>query len=228
MAKMKFSTKQLMINKANAQMVIMIGAASALVVFSLIASKSLLSQRTYQSRIITKKEKALKQLKSNVDAVKTLVSAYNQFENANENVIGGNPKGSGDRDGDNAKIVLDALPSQYDFPALATSLEKLVTAYKIQSLKIESITGTDDELNQQKSPDTATPAPVDMPFSLSVSGTYAAIQSFVSTLERSIRPIQVLGITYSGKDADLKAEISAKTFYQPEKSLTIKTEEITR
>lgn len=223
MAKVKFSTKQLMINKANAQMIIMIAVASVIVVFSLVASKALLSQRTYQSHVITRKEKALKQLKSNVDAVRRLVNSYSDFENSTENAIGGNPVGVGDRDGDNAKIVLDALPSQYDFPALATSLEKLLTS---PNYKIESIVGIDDELNQQKNPETPTPVPVDMPFEISVTGTYAAIQELVATLQKSIRPFQLQAIKLTGKDSELKAEITAKTFYQPEKSLTIKTEEI--
>jgi Tfp pilus assembly protein PilO len=223
MANMKFSTKQLMINKANAQMIVMIAVSSVIIVFSLVATKALLSQRGYQSRVITQKEKALKQLKSNVTSVKMLSTSYTTFENSNYNVLGGLATGAGDLDGDNAKIILDALPSKYDFPALATSLEKLLTS---PSYTIDSIVGIDDEVNQQSNLATSTPKPVDMPFEIDVTGDYKAIQNLIVTLDKSIRPFQIQSINFSGKDAELKAEIIAKTFYQPEKSLTIKTQVI--
>ncbi len=222
MAKKAISTKQLLINKANAQMVLASAIAAFLVIFSLVASRALLGQRGYQARVITEKEKAVKQLKANVKAVGELATAYTNFESTAENIIGGNPKGTGDRDGANAKIVLDALPSQYDFPALATSLEKILTD---PSYKINSITGTDDELNQQNTT-SPTPVPIEMPFQITVSGAYGSMQNLVGTLERSIRPFQVSKLDFSGKDSNIQATVSAKTFYQPAKNLTIKTKEI--
>jgi hypothetical protein len=228
MASIKFSTKQLMINKANAQMLIMIAVASVVVVFSLVASRALLSQRGYQASVIAKKETALKQLKVNVEASKKLVNSYTEFEARVKNVIGGDTLGNGERDGDNAKLVLDALPSQYDFPALGASLEKLLTSptNKSDPVIIESISGKDDEINQQNTASSPTPAPVDMPFEITVRGSYTAIQTLVTTLSQSIRPFQIQSIEFSGNDKDLKAKIAAKTFYQPEKSLKIKTQDI--
>ena len=41
-------------------------------------------------------------------------------------------------DGDNGKIVPRCMPGQYDFPALATSLTKLLSG---QGVKIQSISG---------------------------------------------------------------------------------------
>ena len=223
MAKMKFSTKQLMINKTNAQMIVIIATASVIVVFSLVSSKALLTKRAYQSRVITKKEAALTQLKINVDEVKKLVSSYNVFEGSTENIIGGSATGTGDRDGDNAKIILDSLPSRYDFPALATSLEKLVST---PNYKINAIAGIDDEINQVKTSSTPTLQPVVMPFELDVTGTYASVRDLINTLDRSIRPFQISKLELSGKDSELKVQITANTFYQPEKSLVIKTEEV--
>jgi len=220
MAKFNISSKRLQIDKTNARIVGTIAGAAAIFVFSLVASKALLSQRSYQNRVIDGKEQAVKQLKDNVAAVENLVTSYTAFVNAPDNVLGGNPKGSGDKDGDNAKIVLDALPSKYDFPALATSLEKLLGSYKINA-----ITGTDDEVNQQNTA-SPSPVPVEMPFEITVTGTYGSMKDLVATLERSIRPIQVQTIELSGNDADLKAVISAKTFYQPEKDLNNTTREI--
>lgn len=202
-------------------MVLFLAVAAFVAVFSLLASRALLSQRSYQSRVITEKKKALAQLKANNVAATQLVTSYKAFVSTPDNIIGGLPTGTGDRDGDNAKIVLDALPSKYDFPALATSIEKVLVA---RNYAIDTITGTDDELNQSA---VATPVaaavvqPVEMPFDVSVTGDLAAIQGFLDTFQLSIRPMNILKITLSGADATLRVQVSAKSYYQPQKTVTI-------
>jgi Tfp pilus assembly protein PilO len=171
--------------------------------------------------VITEKTKALNQLKENNAAAEKLVASYKSFVAEPINIISGSSGGTGDRDGDNARIVLDALPSKYDFPALAASLEKMLSS---QSYVINSITGVDDEINQ--STQTAATAPVEMPFQVAVTGTFDSIQTLVDTFQRSIRPITVTKIDLTGSDNLLNVSVSAKTYYQPEKSLTITTKEV--
>jgi Tfp pilus assembly protein PilO len=152
------------------------------------------------------------------------VSSYQQFVSNQQNVIGGSSTGIGERDGDNARIILDALPSKYDFPALTTSLEKLV---KGQNLVLSAISGVDDESNQQKQSSTATPQPVEMPFKLGVKGTYDNIQKFMGVLENSIRPFNVNQVELkAGENNELELTLDAKTYYQPEKSFEFKSEVI--
>ena len=200
-------------------MVLAVGIASFVVIFSLVACKALLSQHSYQKRVIKEKNTAAKQLKENIDAVKSLVISYQNFISTPENVLGGNPSGKGDKDGDNAKIILDALPSKYDFPALATSLEKILTD---QNYEIGSIIGTDDEINQQNTA-SPSPAPVEIPFQITVSGNYGSMKKLIQTLQDSIRPFQIQTIEFSGQDTNLRIIIDAKTFYQPSKDLNITT-----
>jgi Tfp pilus assembly protein PilO len=221
MAFMNFSPKRIQINRANATMIGVIAAASFVVIFSLIACKALLSQRAYQSKVIEKKQDAKRQLEENIKAANTLTTAYQEFIGSAENILKGSSSGSGDRDGDNARIILDALPSKYDFPALATSLEKILSdkAYTIQS-----IGGTDDELSQKSNVATPTPIPLEIPFQINISGSYPAMQNVISVFERSIRPIQIQSLELSGNDSLMRLSLSAKTFYQPEKSLNITTE----
>ncbi len=218
MAKMHVSTKRLMIDKTNARIVVITAVAAFIVVFTLVASKTLISQATYQNRVITADKQALTQLKSDIQATNTLVTSYQAFVGTSQNVIGGNPHGSGSKDGDNAQIVLDALPSEYDFPALATSLEKLLTSQHVQ---IQSITGTDDEVSQQSTKSSPKPQPVAMPFQVSVTGNYQAVQSLVSAFGKSIRPIQIQTMQLSGDQSSMSLTISAQTFYQPQKTLSI-------
>ena len=214
-------TKRALITKANSTIVIATAVAAFVVIFSLVAGKALLGQAAYQNRVIDAKKKALAQLNSDLDARNTLVASYRTFVNTSQNVLGGVPDGKGDQDGDNAKIILDALPSKYDFPALATSLEKLI---KSQNLQIGGITGTDQELTERNNNTSTDPKPIVMPFQVQVSGSYESIQNLIKVFERSIRPFDVLKVDLSGDQGSMTASIDAQTYYQPEKSLKIKSE----
>jgi hypothetical protein len=218
MARTTSFTKRSLIGKANSTMVIATTSAAFVFVFALVAGKSLASQVAYQNRVISTKKVALAQLNTDISARNKLQDSYNAFVVAAPNVLGGDPTVTGDNNGDNAKLVLDALPSKYDFPALTTSLEKIITS---QNLKITGITGTDQETieaNKQSSP---TPQTVAMPFHVQVSGPYVSIQSLVDVFLHSIRPFQIQSIELSGDETSMTANISAQTFYQPEKTLKI-------
>lgn len=203
-------------------MAVIVAATAFVTIFSLVAGRALLNQRSYQARVIKQKKQTLAQLKANNKAAEQLVTSYKAFVGSNDNIIGGSANGSGDRDGDNAKIVLDALPSKYDYPAVVTSLEKIL---KASNFKINGITGTDDSLNQ-KDQTTSTPQTVEMPFEVNVTGSADTVKGLLDTFQRSIRPIHVTSVTLSGKDSSLTADIKAKTYYQPSKSVTITTKEI--
>jgi Tfp pilus assembly protein PilO len=218
MPKAHISTKRILIDKSQTTMVVATGIAAFVLVFSLIASKSLVGQMTYQNRVISAKKAAVSQLKDNISATTTLVNSYKAFVNTNQNVLGGNPAGTGAQDGDNAKIVLDALPSKYDFPALTTSLEKLITS---QNLQIQSITGTDDEVAQSANATSATPKAVPMPFQIAVTGSYQGIQNLIKEFNSSIRPFQIKTIQLAGNQDHMTLTLTAQTFYQPEKDFNV-------
>lgn len=223
MPKITFSAKRLLINKANNRTVVIISLAAVLTTFSLVASNALLGQRSYQARVIAEKEKAAAQLVDNLTNVKNLRDSYLGFVSTQQNIIGGDSKASsGDRNGDNAKIILDALPSKYDFPALTSSLEKLLDE---RAFKVESISGTDDELLQsaQTSP---TPVAVEIPFELNINSNYNSLKSLIEVFELSIRPMHITALTFSGNNEATRLTISAKTYYQPAKNLDITTKEV--
>ncbi len=199
-------------------MVVASTLAAFVLVFTLVAGKSLFGQVSYQNRVIDAKKTALKQLQADLAARDSLEQSYKVFVADDPNVLGGQANGTADRDGDNAKLVLDALPSKYDFPALTTSLEKVITE---QNLKITGISGTDEEANQQTNQTSPNPAPIPMPFQIQVTGGYTSIQALVDVLQRSIRPFQIQTLELSGDESSMSASITAQTFYQPEKSLEI-------
>jgi hypothetical protein len=216
------SAKRIQVTKAQATVIATIAGAVFITVFSLVSSKSLWAQRAYQARVIDTKEKARVQLEDNINAVSGLVTSYKNFTSNPTNLLGGNPSGSGEKDGDNARLILDALPSKYDFPALTTSLEKLLVDRKF---KIDGITGIDDELAQEKAASGST-APIEMPFQITVTGNNTTVQDLLVTLEKSIRPFQSTKFTLKGGSDKLQLILDAKTYYQPEKTLNIKLENV--
>lgn len=245
---LQMSTKRLQIDKANTTIVIAVGIAAAVATFSLVASRSLIARQSYQSKVIEAREQARDQLQTNIEAVSSLKVAYKEFVNRPENVIGGSSTGNSDRDGDNGRIVLDSLPSKYDYPALASSLEKILSD---RNYNIVSITGTDDEANQNSNGATnvqteaaptigsaggisTTPTTnvayvgksVEMPFEIGARGSYPKMLELLGVFKSSIRPLHVmsLSITAGSEPNSVQLSVKGKSFYQPEKSLEITQE----
>jgi len=218
------SIKHLAVDKTNTQMVAIVAVAAFVTVFCLVAANSVWGQTRYQARVIDAKSKANAQLKKNLSAFNTLVSAYNGFDSAPTNVIGGNAQGTGDNDGSNSKIILHALPPTYNFPGLTASLQKVLAD---RGFHVTSINGTDDQLNQQGNITSPTPQPVQIPFSFTVSNAnYASVGTLLSALQNSIRPIQIESLTISGGGGDMSVTVNAHTYYQPYKNVSITKKEI--
>ena len=223
-AKQVISTKRLQIDKARANVVMVIAIASFVAVFSLVSARALLTKRSFQSRVIDQKKTTLDTLKANNAAAEQLVTSYKAFNDTPDNLIGGNPKGTGDRDGENATLVLDALPSEYDYPGLTSSMAKIINGSRLGTL--ETFTGTDDEVAQSKQSDSS--KPVEMPFNISVNTKDGAYKSILTALSRSIRPMTVNKITISssGQAGELTMTVDGKTYYQPQKTLSITQKEV--
>lgn len=216
------SFKRTLIAKSNTTIVVVTSAACFIVVFSAVAAASLIGQFAYQNRVINADKKALHQLQQNVQAAQSLETAYTAFVGTPTNIIGGNPSGTGPQDGNNTKIILDALPSKYDYPALVTSLENILAS---QAVQIQSITGTDDAANQVKQT-SSSPTPQPMPFQVVVQGDYNSIQNVVHAFERSVRPFQIKTMELSGDQSKLTLTIAAQTYWQPARDLSTRTEVI--
>lgn len=225
--KPKLSVKHLQIDKENATMMLVVGICSAISVFCLVSSSALFSRSSYNRKVIAKRKTAKNTLTQNTKNLDTLVAQYKIFASTDraKNILGSSQKldttNTDTRSGDNAKIVLDALPSKYDFPALATSLEKIMVD---GNYKIDAISGTDDELNQSAIAPSSNPAPVEIPFSISATSNYESLKKLIKDLESSIRPIQILAFSISGTDSETHISIQAKSFYKPEKAIKIGSE----
>jgi hypothetical protein len=208
LSELRVSTKHIQIDKANQLVLIAAVVTTLVVVFSIVAANTLVKQMSYQNKVLGLRKDANKQLTANIKSVTALKTSYDSFENSSESVIGTADK--------NSKIVLDALPSKYDFPALATSLEGLIAS---SGNTIVNITGKDNEAKAEQ--DSANPKPIEIPFDVTTRGNFASSLRLISDMERSIRPFKIISIELSGSDASLETRISAVTYYQPEKKLEV-------
>lgn len=221
MAVTEISTKRVAISKANAQTVAFVAGACFISIFCLFAAKSVWDHNMYQAKVISAKSKARNQLSKNIDAYESLKQSYDDFDSKSNNAIGGVKDGAGDNDGPNSKIILDALPSQYDFPALTSSIEKIMSD---RGLTVGSITGTDDQVNQQNNLSSSSPKEVQIPFSFTINNaSYESVQKMVGALQQSIRPIVIDTLNISGGNNNMTVTVTAHTFFQPAKNLNVTT-----
>jgi len=216
--KAKTSVKHLQMDKNQSTMLAVIAGAVVVTIFCLFATKALISKGMYQRRALHARNQVVDQLKTNEKAAQTLFTQYKVFASQAPNVLGGSPTGNGNLDGDNQRIVLDALPSTYDAPALATSLEKIISG---RSVTINSLTVSDDP---SAYPDLAlaTPRVVPVIFSFEATSDFSRSKQLMLDFERSIRPFDLNTLEIDGTDTNLKMTVGMTTYYQAARSLDLK------
>lgn len=205
------SSRRVQVDKDKARMFVIISVAAVITVASIVIAKGLWSRGNYLSKVVDKQELALKQLDANKSAVASLKDSYQKFVDQDPNLLSGSKNGEGDNDGDNATLILDALPGKYDFPALASSLEKMLTGYTITD-----IAGVD----ASAAPSSGTTA-MEMPFELEVLTNYEGFKQLTDRFNRSIRPFAFTKLTLSGTSSLLEVGLTGKTYYQPEQGVKI-------
>lgn len=215
--------KRLQIKDANSRMFTVIAISAVLAVFALMSAKFLIGEISYTTRVLSAKDKAAAQLEENIKNSEDLIASYKIFAESTTNVLGGSSTGSGPLDGPNDRIVLDSLPSKYDFPGLVSSIEKIV---KTRGMQLQNINGTDDEVNNSSTAPTADPDPVSMAFALDTTGNYQQIKDVIADFQRSIRPFQINKLTLSGSNNNMLLSLEGETYFQPTKSIVIEKKEI--
>ncbi|HEV2412425.1 MAG TPA: type 4a pilus biogenesis protein PilO [Candidatus Saccharimonadales bacterium] len=199
--------KRQKIEKANNAILVIVAVAAVFVSMALVTCNFLWKQIQHNDRVYKKEKSVSNLLKENVTSAQNLSAQY-QLINSSSSVA-------------NAQTILDALPPTYDNPDLLASIQTVVEQ---SGLSLVSLTSTD--LNGQVSDMSATPAPVQIPFSLQVSGTYQQVNTLVTNLENTIRPMDVEAIVLSGTDSSMTATLTVNTYYQPVKSLNVSTQEV--
>lgn len=211
--------KKVQVSKNQTTIFILLAIASFATVASIMVSRALWAQASYTNKVIGKKEAAVDQLEANKAAVDQLTASYKSFDEQSPNLIGGSTTGTGPKDGSNSTLILDSLPDNYNFPALASSIEKLLTGYSITG-----ITGTDDSANQASAGASVTP--VEIPIGLSVSTNYDGMKNLIGVFDKSIRPFKITKIQATGSNNDLDLTLDMITYYQPATNVRITEESV--
>lgn len=208
-------------------MIIVIAVGTIITVFSLMSTKALVSKAAYQNRVIQARHDSSKQLKSDVKNANTLVTQYKQvfIGTVSQNVIGGKNDSSVSAqppDGDNGRIVLNALPTNYDFPALLTSMSKLLSSNSIGGATI----GGSDQSSTISNVPATNPQPSNIDLTVGGTADYARTQNLIKDLERSIRPFDITVLTLNGNESNMVLTMNLTTYYQPAKTININSKEI--
>lgn len=200
-----FSGKRQAIDKAKSTVLVTVVIASIVISFAVVALNFLWDLRGYNTRVLGEKQAAKNTLVQNVANAEQLKTKFESFEQ-------GDIK---------SQEILDALPSKYDFAALITSIDVLA---KRSGMLLDGFVGTDD--SEQAPQSAVSPAPLEIPFNVTVVGRYDDLREFIQNLDRSIRPMSVNSISISGNDSNIKAEIAITTYYQPQADINVETKEI--
>ncbi len=223
---MKLPSKEnIKFDKSGSNLYLIIIICVVVTTFSLTSTKALIDQASYQRRVIGARQATVKQLRDNLQAAKSLSDQYSVFNGGTTNVIGG--KNSSDPnvlppDGDNARIVLNALPSNYDFPALISSMAKILADDQIGS---PSVGGNDQSAQIDTNPRDTT-APIAIPLTVNGTATYQAIRKLVNDLERSTRPYDIISLQLRGSNDNMAFALEMNTYFQPAKKLNLSDKEV--
>lgn len=202
----KATTRREKITRANSTVFVFTAIAAVVVAFCLVSARSLWNKKSYNDRVIEAKTQARDTVKINLENINKLAE---QFPALNSSAS------------TNAKTILNALPPEYDYAALASSIESLAQRSGV------SFTGAVGQDNSAAAVASAVASsPVEIPLSLQVSGNYDEVTSFIQNLEKSIRPISVTNVVYSGSNTSLRATIQATTYYQPTRSLEVSRRQV--
>ncbi len=212
---LNISTKHLQIKKASSTVFAVVAIAAVVVSFCIVLLNILWGTSKYNTRVHSAQEEVRDVLTQNLEVVPDLQESFKNLE------IGGEIIGNQPADKENSEVVLDALPSKFDFPALVSSINNLA---ETTSVKLKSFQGTDVgaaavQKNNQ-------PTPIEIPFDIEVEGSYDAVKKFLKGVEDSIRPIEVSVIDISGSDKNLRVNVTALTYYQPAFDLELNSVEV--
>jgi hypothetical protein len=201
--------------------------ATIITAFCLASSKVLLGQALYKGQVISARHKAIKQINTDISSANAMIKQYNEV------FIGDNPVnaigGKNDPDplaqppnGDNGRLVLDALPSTYDFPAVLSTMSRVLS---MDSIGSPSIGGTDQAVTTDSRP-TEDPKPSSIDLTVNGTGSYTNTTSLIKDLERSIRPFDITHLTLGGNESSLTVGLNLSTYYQQAKTVNIVSKKV--
>lgn len=222
--------KRNQIAKANRTMFLWIAAASVLVGAAVVVSIFFAQQLIYNEKVLAEQAKTVSTLRHNNSVVEALQDEIRVLD-ANADLA----KAKANDTDQSIQVILDALPSDANSLALGASLQNKLLAgipglQPIQMLQVTPVAGVEGGSAEDVVVDETTEVVENsINFSFAVVGTEQALQQVLTNLERSIRTIEVTGLTIENQSGGtLLMTVSARAFYEPEVKLELKDKAVPR
>lgn len=224
--------KRQQITKANRTMFVWVAIASVVVGVAAVAAIFMAQKAFFNERVLLEKTKTSSTLTKNlsvVDELKNQVRLMNTNQALHDSIAPGETQP--------IQVVLDALPSDANSSALGASLQqKLVNdpALRIEALRVDPVAGVESDSSigattptssAAKSASSAVSNKV-IHFTLTVSaasGDVNALRNMLQRFERSIRAIDITKLTIEGQGTRVAMTVDANAFYEPAKTVELKT-----
>lgn len=212
--------KRAQIAKANRTMFIWIAVSSAVIGVAIVLIIFLAQNLFYNERLLAEKNKTISVLEANNSAIPGLKSEVRVLD-TNEALAAARAKESDQT----LQVILDALPSDANSPALGASLQSKLLAgipgLVVESLQVDPVVGV-ESLSDGAVVNASSGAPAyEITFQFAVSGSPEALELVLQNLERSIRLIDVRTLRIETQGSSQLMTINARAFYEPARVLEL-------
>lgn len=213
--------KRQQIAKANRMMFVWVAGASVVVGFSIVLAVFLWQKINFGEKVIAEQSKTEAALDADLKALPALRDNIRVLE-TNESL-----KSTRLNDSDRAiQSVLDALPADANSTALGSSLQaKLlsgVSGVTLDAIKVDPVPGVETDPSTGISA-TAGDNTINFSFTVSVASANAnALKDVLQKIERSIRAIDITGLTVEQQGSRLVMSAVGHAYYQPAQTLELK------
>lgn len=219
--------KRNQIAKSNQMMFVWVASASVIIGFALVISIFLARQIIFNEKVLAEKDKTVATLRKNIANIPELEAQIRVLD-SNSALMSVKAKES-DR---TVQVILDALPSGANSPALGASLQKKLLAgvegITLETLDVTPVAGVETALTEGTISDTSSSdISGQILFTFSIKGTNAGFKAAMQNLERSIRAIDILSATFESQNNENVLTIQARAFYEPEHVVELKNKVVT-
>lgn len=214
--------KRTQIAKANRTMFLWVAIVSVILGVALVASIFLVQKIIFNERVLAEKAKTVSTLEKNNVNIKKLEENIRALDtNADLSKVKVNP------DDQAIQVILDALPSEANSPALGASIQNKLLAgipgLTLVSLQVDPVLGVETLDPSTQSTTVAAPSgQSEITFRFSVSGSETALKAALTNLERSIRTINISSLRIESQGTSRLLTVQASAFYEPARVVQLK------
>jgi len=216
--------KRTQIAKANRTMFMWVAIVSVVVGIASVTSIFLVQKIIFNAKIQTEKNKTIATLKTDNNNIADLEAQVRVLD-TNQALIDSKASPTDQP----VQVILDALPSDANSPALGASLQNKLLAgipgLTLETLQVDPVAGVEslstDTTTVQAAPTSGSSDQSQITFRFSVSGPDTALKKVLTNLELSIRTIDVTSLKIESQGSNQLLTVEARAFYEPVRTVQL-------